>query len=43
LQSCSDKIVLGSAISLTGKYSSMVSYSNGYNMAVDKLTAWVVL
>ena len=39
-----DKIILGSAISLTGKYSSNgVHTQNGYNMAVDKLIAWVEL
>ena len=33
-----DKIVLGSAISLTGKYSSNgVHTQNGYNMAVDRI------
>ena len=33
-----DKIVLGAAISLTGKYSSNgVHTQNGYNMAVDRI------
>ena len=33
-----DKIILGSAISLTGKYSSNgVHTQNGYNMAVDRI------
>ena len=36
-----DYIVLGSAISLTGKYSSNgVHTQNGYNMAVEELTKW---
>ena len=35
-----DKIVLGSAISLTGKYSSNgVHTQNGYNMAVDRINS----
>ena len=39
-----DKIVLGSAISLTGKYSSNgVHTQNGYNWPLIELTAWVVL
>ena len=33
-----DKIILGAAISLTGKYSSNgVHTQNGYNMAVDRI------
>ena len=35
-----DKIILGSAISLTGKYSSNgVHTQNGYNMAVDRINS----
>ena len=35
-----DKIVLGAAISLTGKYSSNgVHTQNGYNMAVDRINS----
>ena len=37
-----DKIVLGAAISLTGKYSSNgVHTQNGYNMAVDRINSTV--
>ena len=33
-----DKIILGAAVSLTGKYSSNgVHTQNGYNMAVDRI------
>ena len=39
-----DKIILGAAVSLTGKYSSNgVHTQNGYNMPLTELTAWVVL
>ena len=35
-----DKIILGAAISLTGKYSSNgVHTQNGYNMAVDRINS----
>ena len=35
-----DKIVLGAAVSLTGKYSSNgVHTQNGYNMAVDRINS----
>ena len=35
-----DKIILGSAISLTGKYSSNgVHTQKGYNMAVDRINS----
>ena len=39
-----DKIILGAAISLTGKYSSNgVHTQNGYNMAVDRINDMGVL
>ena len=35
-----DKIILGAAVSLTGKYSSNgVHTQNGYNMAVDRINS----
>jgi len=38
-----DKIILGAAVSLTGKYSTNGEHTkNGYNFAVERITAWVV-